>query len=271
MTTSSKAHTHVRRIAAAVFLALVIGSPLLPIAQAQTQADFWNSTERKFYLHLAQYCDRAQALIRWIDEFDWGNDLDGCGGNVLDPAASWTDVFPAFVPLYANVTGSTAAEMHIFILSRVVDQTSVTATLDVGYGSCSGSAGPEVLTPEKATGFHEFVIPCTFEAKGAADPAARPNLTIQVSATHTYGYGAEGDHASYITLTGVTPAPPAKKVEIFAEGERPLVQLESEDAIVLAELPAEKPAEKSPNVGLVVLLGALGGAVFVHRRRSGGS
>ena len=258
------------RISATLIATLALIVPVAPLAQAQTQSDFWNATERKFYLHLAQYCDRKQSLIRWIDEFDWPNDLDGCGGNVLDPDSSWTDGFPAFVPFHANVTASTGAEMHIFILSRAVDQTSVSATIDLGYATCAGAAGPEVLTSEKATGFHEFVIPCTFEVKGPADPLARANLTVTVTATHTYGYGSEGDHASYVTIAGVTPAPPAKKVEFYAEGERPLVALENPEDIELAELPAASPKGDSPGFGGTLVVMALVAGILIHaclRRR----
>lgn len=263
--------TKTSMILRSVVLLSMLGLLALPIGAAQSQQDFWSMSERKFYLHLAQYCDRPVSLIRWMDEFDWKNDLHGCGGNVLDPASSWTDVFPAFTPFYGNLSGTSAAEMHIFILSRAVDQTSVEASLDFGYAKCEGSAGPELLVQEKVGGFHEFVIPCTFTVSGPAVPTAEANLTITVTATHSYGYGTEGDAASYVTITGVEPAPPAKKVEFFAEGERPLVQFE-ESEVVLAELPPTVDAKgKSPGLDTGVTFVALAGLILGFgrmRRRS---
>ncbi len=258
------------RFIAAAAIAIVLVS-VVPAAAAQTQADFWNANSRTFYLHLMQYCDRAVSLIRFIDEFDWTNDLDGCGGQIQSTDSSWTDNFPSFTPLYANITGATAAEMHIFVLSRAVDQTSVEATLDMGYASCTGSDGPEVLVQEKVGGFHEFVIPCTFEIKGPADPMALPNLTVKVTATHSYGYGTEGDHASFFTLSNVEPAPPAEVVEFFSEGERPLVQFDEAEAVPLAALPPVSPKGNSPGLDTALTLVALAGLVLLvgqWRRRS---
>lgn len=234
-------------------------------AAAQTQTDFWNSSNRTFYLHLAQYCDRPTALIRWIDEFDWPNDLDGCGGNVLEPTAEWVDSFPLFIPIHANVTAQTTAEMHIFMLSRAVDQTSIEAVFDLGYAKCAGAASPEILTSSRVTGFHEFVIPCTFEVTGAVDPQAVANLTITVRATHTYGYGTEGDHASFVTLSNVVPAPPQEEVKFFEEGQRPLVEFKEEEVQFVELTPASAQA-RSPGAGFLVTMASVGAVVLVMIR-----
>lgn len=247
------------RFVGLVLLALTLAVPLAPTGAAQaTQEDFWASTERKFYLHLAQYCDRKVSLIRWIDEFDWKNDLDGCGGDVLDPTTNkWTDVFPSFVPFHANVTTQTTAEMHIFVLSRAVDQTTVEAKFDVGYAACSGRNGPALLIQERVAGFHDFVVKCTFDVKGEPNPVLKANLTITVSATHTYGYGTEDAHASYVKLNGVVPAPPTEDVRFFNESERPLIQFEEEEEIVRAELPEPEAGGGAPAAGPVATLAVL--------------
>src|SRR5688572_14256212 len=96
---------HLHRIVTAALTAAALALSATPAGAAQTQEDFWNATSRTFYLHLAQYCERDVSLIRWIDEFDWPNDLDGCGGLVHDATTNtWTDVFPQFVPFHANAT-----------------------------------------------------------------------------------------------------------------------------------------------------------------------
>lgn len=255
------------RVAVAAVVAGFLAIPIAPSGVAQgSQQDFWNSTDRTFYLHLAQYCDRKVSLIRWIDEFDWPNDLDGCGGDVLDPTTrTWTDVFPAFVPLYANVTTAATAEMHIFVLSRAVDQTTVDATLDLGYATCGGRNGPAVLVQEKVGGFHEFVIECTFEVTGEPDPVAKANLTVTVSATYTYGYGTEESHASHFILHGLTPAPPTEEVEFFEEGERPLIQFEEEE-VNLTALPKAQPGGGAPGAGAAASLGSIAILVAVASR-----
>lgn len=256
------------RLVALVVAVLALAVPLVPAGAAQaTQEDFWASTERTFYIHLAQYCDRKAALIRWMDEFDWKNDLDGCGGDVLDPTTNrWTDVFPSFVPFHANVTAQTTAEMHIFVLSRAVDQTTVEAKFDVGYATCSGRDGPALLIQERVAGFHEFIIKCTFEVKGEPDPVLKANLTITVSATHTYGYGTEDSHASRVKLSGVVPAPPTEEVQFFEEGARPLIQFE-EEAIEMAELPEPEAGGDAPALGPVATLAALAVLVASVSRR----
>lgn len=255
------------RIVGTVLLALAMMMVFVPTSTAQgTQEEFWNSGERTFFLHLAQYCDREVALIRWIDEFDWPNDLDGCGGNMLDPTegGEWTDRFPAFNPLHANITADTTATMHIFLLSRAVDQTSVEGTIDLGYASCTGDMGPEVLVQETVGGYHEFVVPCNFEVSGTANPLAQPNLTLTVSATVSYGYGTEGDHASYVTISGVDPAPPTEEVQFFEAGQRPQAEF-NEDEIQFADLPEETGGE-SPGIGGVATLVVLTALVAAFGR-----
>lgn len=267
---SPRTGRRIGRVAGTVLVAFVLTASFIPSGAAQgTQKDFWNSGERTFFLHLAQYCDRDASLIRWIDEFDWPNDLDGCGGNVLDPTegGEWTDTYPSFNPLHANITPATTATMHIFILSRAVDQTTVEGTIDVGYAACVGSDGPEVLVQERVGGYHEFIVPCEFELTGEPDSRAQPNLTITVSATYTYGYGTEDDHASYVTISGVEPVPPTEEVEFFEASQRPQVEFE-EDELQFADLP-EDAGEESPGVGVVATLALLAvvlSAVSRHRR-----
>lgn len=263
-------HRNVRTIAkiAGILVTLTVTLQAFPGVVAQSQQDLWTQPNRKFFLHLAQYCDREVSLIRWIDEFDWKNDLDGCGGYVQEPENSWTDVFPLFVPLHANITSGTTASMHIFILSRAVDQTSVEASFDTGYAKCAGSNGPALIVQEKVGGFHEFIIDCTFEVTGATNPVSEANLTITVTATHTYGYGTEGSHASYLELLNVEPAPPQENVELFEQGARPRISFDENvtgGRVVLEELPTG-PA-KSPGLGILATLALVCGVLGLKSMR----
>lgn len=249
--------------------AFLLGTLLVPAAAAQTGNELWSSPNRTFYLHIQQYCEPA-SVIRFLDEFNWPNDLDGCGGDMLNPTTnSWTDLF--FAPkFHANVTAATSAEMHIFVLSRAVDMTSVEATIDLGYATCTGSAPAAPVVQEKAGGFHEFVMPCTFEVKGIADPLARPNLTVTVSATHTYGYGVENPHASYVSITGAEPAPPKEEVKIYTEDDRPVVPFEGDDIVLVAfnDTAGNPAGGKSPGMALPGSLAAVVGGLLVALRRS---
>jgi hypothetical protein len=249
----------------------VAAASLVPVvaAEGQTQAQMWASADRQFYLHIQQYCEKV-SVIRFIDEFDWSNDLDGCGGDVTATDSTWTDNYYA-PKFHANVTTETTGELHIFLLSRAVDQTSVSFTIDLGYAQCKGNAPAQTLVQEKATGFTEFKVPCTFEVKGAPDPLARPNLTTVVTATHSYGVGVEDPHASYVKIAGVSPAPPQEDVKVYAENERPVTPFEEEDIELVAfnNTQAKGPA-KSPGLDSVATLAAVGlvaVAAFTTRRR----
>jgi hypothetical protein len=92
-------------------------------------------------------------------------------------------------------------------------------------------------------------------------------LTVTVSATHTYGYGSEGDHASYFDLNGLEPAPPKEVSQFFSDKERPKLQFEQGENVQLAELPgAPAAAAKSPTVGPALTVAIASVAMLALRR-----
>lgn len=254
-----------------VLLALVVIGPLASPGAAQ--ANTYSQSERTFYLHMAQYCER-QSIIRWFDEFDWSNDLDGCGFDRTSDypetlsSTTWKDPFRTFVPFYANVTTASAMEAHIFMTSRAVDQITVAATMSFSYATCSGSDGPKTVTSDRTGSWTEFVVSCTFDAKEGANPLDKPVFELQITTTNTYGIGVEADHASFVKFTGLVPAPPLVESQFFELGERPRAtfvgdELELEDN---ETLPA--PKKDSPAFGVLTpALAVLIVATVVSRRR----
>lgn len=257
---------------ATTLLALAIVVPLVPTGVAQSST--YVQTERTFYLHMAQYCER-QSIIRWFDEFDWSNDLDGCGFDRTSDypgtltTTTWNDAFRTFVPFYANVTAASTMEAHIFMLSRAVDQITVAATMTFSYATCAGSDGPKTVTSERTGDWTEFVISCTFDAKEGANELDKPVFNLAITTTNTYGIGVEADHASFVKFAGLVPAPPLVESQFFELGERPRAtfagdELELEDN---ETLPA--PKKDAPAFGVLTpALAVLIVATVVSRRRS---
>jgi hypothetical protein len=97
---------------------------------------------------------------------------------------------------------------------------------------------------------------------------AKANLTITVTSTYTYGYGSEDEHASYLMLTGVDPAPPTETVEFFAEGSRPFVEFD-EDELEFAELKNEDggDADAAGTIATLVAVAVTVGAIALRGRR----